>query len=239
MSKREELRKRRQAEARRKQLYVVGAVALVAVLVAAWLIWPTLQPVGEITAIETQEYPLADGSALGPADAPVLIQVFSDFQCPFCQQFALGPEQQIIEAYGDSGQVRLDYLHYLVVDRNVGSRESQQAAEAAECAGQQGEFWNYHDIVFTNQRGEGQGAYADKRLVAMAESIGLDMGAFNGCFNTSATANLINADEALATSMGVTGTPSVFFNGVRVPDANVMDFNYYQQRIEAEISATQ
>ena len=231
MSKREELRKRRQQQARKQQLYVVGAVALVAVLVAAYLIWPTLQPVGEITPIATQEYPLADGSALGPVDAPVQIQVFSDFQCPFCQEFAQTVEKQIIETYGDTGQVRVDYQHYLIIDRNMGGNESQQAAEASECAGQQGQFWNYHEILFTNQRGEAQGAFADKRLVAMAESIGLDMAAFNTCFNTSATAGLVSADEATATSMGVSGTPTIFVNGLRVPDQNVMNFEFYQQRI--------
>ncbi len=235
MSKREEIRKRRQSEARRRQLYVVGAVALLAVLVAAYLIWPTLQPVGEITPISTAEYALADGSALGPADAPVQIQIFSDFQCPFCNQFAQTVEKQIIEAYGDSGQVRVDYLHYLIIDRNVGGNESQQAAEASECAGQQGQFWNYHEILFTNQRGEGQGAFADKRLVAMAEAIGLDMTAFNTCFNSSATAGLVSADEALATSLGVRGTPTIFVNGARVPDNSVMNFTFYQQLIDPQI----
>ena len=231
MSKREELRKRRQQRARRTQLYVIGAVALAAIAVAAYLIWPTLQPVGEIVTITPQEYPLADGSALGPADAPVQIQVFSDFQCPFCKQFAQGVEKQLIDTYGSGGQVRIDYMHYLIIDRNVGGSESRRAAIASECAGQQGQFWNMHEILFANQRGEGVGSFTNQRLVAMAETLGMDMTAFNSCFNSSATSGLVSADEALATSLGVRGTPTIFINGARVEDNNVMNFNFYEQVI--------
>lgn len=233
MSKREELRKRRQQQARQRQLLVIGAVAVVAVLVAAWLIWPTLQPVGEIVTAEPVTYPSPDGSALGPTTASVLIEVFSDFQCPNCLTFAEGVEKQIIDAYGGGGNVRLDYKHFIVIDGNVGGSESRQAAEASECAAQQNQFWPYHDIIFANHRGEGVGAYTNQRLVAMAETIGLDMDAFNACFNSNATAGLVTADEADGRARGVNGTPTVFINGVAVPQqaSSIFNFEYYQQRL--------
>lgn len=232
MSKREELRKRRRAHGRRQVLAVAGGVALVAVAVAAYLIWPSLQPVGVITPIIKQEYALEDGSALGPAAAPVVIQVFSDFQCPVCDSFAAGVEKQIIDAYIATGQVRLEYLHYLVIDQLRGGSESRRSAIASECAARQSEFWNYHDILYANRLGERAGSFTNQRLVAMAETVGLDMPAFNGCFNSSATAGLVDADAVLAAQLGVSGTPTVFINGAEVPGTSRDSFAFYQQRID-------
>ncbi len=80
MSKRTEIRKRRQQKARQQRLYIVAGIALLAIVAAAYLIYPTLQPVGEITAITPEAFSNANGKALGPADAKVVIQEFSDFQ---------------------------------------------------------------------------------------------------------------------------------------------------------------
>jgi protein-disulfide isomerase len=234
MSKREELRKRRQTQARQRQLIVIGGVALLAVAVAAWLIYPTLQPVGEIVPVTPQAYPAADGSALGPATAPVLVEVFSDFQCPNCKAFADNVEPQLFATYGSGAQVRIDYKHFIVIDGNVGGTESRQAAEASECAAQQNQFWPYHDLLFANQRGEGVGSYTNKRLVAMAETLGLDMPAFNACFNSNATASIVDNDHAEGRSRGVNGTPTVFINGNQVPQqANfIFNFDYFKQTID-------
>jgi protein-disulfide isomerase len=80
MSKRAEIRKRRQQKARQQQLVIVAGIALVAIAAAAYLIYPTLQPVGEIVPITPEAFPNANGKSLGPADAKVVIQEFSDFQ---------------------------------------------------------------------------------------------------------------------------------------------------------------
>jgi protein-disulfide isomerase len=80
MSKRAEIKQRRQKKARQQQLTIIAGIVLVAVAAAAYLIYPTLQPVGEITAITPEEFPNANAKALGPADAKVVIQEFSDFQ---------------------------------------------------------------------------------------------------------------------------------------------------------------
>jgi protein-disulfide isomerase len=234
MSKRDELRKRRQTQARQRQLLVIGAVAVVAVLAAAWLILPTLRPVGEISTVAPKEYPSPDGSALGPANAPVLVEVFSDFQCPNCLNFAQNVEPQLIDTYGATGNVRIDYKHFIVIDGNVGGTESRQSAEASECAAQQNKFWPYHDTLFANQRGEGSGAFTNQRLVAVAETVGLDMSAFNACFNSNATAGIVNTDQADGQARGVNGTPTVFINGAPVPQQQsaIFNFGYFQQVID-------
>jgi protein-disulfide isomerase len=233
MSKREEMRRRRQAQTRQRQLAVIGVIVVLAVAVVGWLIYQNSRPIGEYVTIPTQEYPLASGKSMGQADAPITILVFSDFQCPFCGVLATSTEEQLIENFVNTGQARLEYRHFIVVDGNVGGSESRDAAEASECAAEQGQFWNYHNFVFGNQQGEGRGAFAERRLKAFAEAIGLDTAAFNACFDSNRYAGAVRTDEALGTQMGVTGTPSVFVNGYRMD--NPLDLAEYQRVIEAQL----
>lgn len=234
MSKRDELRQRRQQQAKQRQTIILVIIVIAAFTVAGFMIYPSLQPIGEIVTIEKETYPLAAGAALGPVGAPVVVQVFSDFQCPFCQKLALGTEKQLIDQYIPTNQVRLEYRHYIVVDGNVGGAESRRAAEASACAAAQNEFWNYHALTFTNQKGEGLGAFSDRRLKAFAESLGLDMAAFNACFDSRQFATEVQADEALARSLGVNSTPTVFINGIRIE--NPLDFQEIQSRINSVLA---
>jgi protein-disulfide isomerase len=146
---------------------------------------------------------------------------------------ARSTEKQVIDEYVSTGQARLEYRHYIVVDGNVGGSESRRAAEASECAAEQGQFWNYHDMVFANQQGEGRGAFADRRLEAFAEAIGLDTQQFNACFSSNRYAGAVRSDEQLATQYGVNSTPSVFVNGVLVD--NPIDFAEYQRLITLQL----
>lgn len=210
---------RRAAEARGRQGWLIGGVAVLAVLAAAFFIWPSLQPAVGVAEPKSSDYALADGKALGPADARVVIQVFSDFQCPYCRQFAAGTERQVLEKYILAGQsVRLVYRHFIVIDGNVGGSESRHAAEASECAAEQGQFWQYHDRLFANVQGEGTGSLRDERLRALAEAGGLEMTRFGTCFDTARYARDVAADEAQGLQLGVTGTPGVFVNAARVQD---------------------
>lgn len=123
-----------------------------------------------------------------------------------------------------------------MIDGNVGGDESRRAALASECANEQNQFWPYHDIVFANQQGEGNGAFRDPRLKAFAEKIGLEMTAFNQCFDSSKYASVVEEDEVDGRSQGVTGTPTLFINGARVPQQAMLDFNALQQLIDAELA---
>ena len=91
--------------------------------------------------------------------------------------------------------------------------ESDQAANAAMCANEQDKFWEMHDTIFANWNGENQGAFSDFRLQAMAESVGLDMDAFDECFGANKYQTDIQAELDLGKKMGVNGTPTVFVNG--------------------------
>jgi protein-disulfide isomerase len=164
----------------------------------------------------------------------VVIQEFADFQCPFCGRYALSVEEEIIASMVANGNGRYEYHHYIVVDGNVGGSQSRRAAEASECANDQGQFWNYHKLLFTNQDGEGDGAFSDRRLKAMAETLGLDTAAFNSCFDSGKFTQAVFADERLARSLGVNSTPTLFVNSQRVN--NPLDFNEIQQLVMGALS---
>lgn len=112
--------------------------------------------------------------------------------------------------------MRFEYYHFPIVDQIVGGRESRDAAQASECANEQGQFWLYHDYLFANWRGEGVGAFRDPNLKAFAASAGLDTAQFNTCYDSGKYASAVSSDEALGRSLGVTGTPSIFVNNSNV-----------------------
>lgn len=219
-------------------IWIIGAVALVAIAIVLILIAqgsPTAA--GDFTTPESRAWPMEDGKALGAADAPVVIREFSDFQCPFCRNFSSGTQKQIIDQYIETGQVRFEYHHFIVIDGNVGGNESRRAAEASECAAEQNRFWDYHEILFANQIGEGVGGFNDARLRQFAQALKLDTDQFNQCFNSGKYASVVSDDETLARSLRVTGTPSVFINDTKIE--NPLDFAAIQAAIQAELATNQ
>ena len=99
------------------------------------------------------------------------------------------------------------YFVYHSFGEFVGA-ESATAAEAAYCAGDQNKFWEMHDIIFANQNGENIGDYTDRRLTAFAETIELDMGEFNSCFNGGNYSKLVAQDQKDGFAAGLQATPS-------------------------------
>jgi protein-disulfide isomerase len=238
--KRQTIKAQRQKKQRQQRLFIILAVTGAALLVMALVLKPIIvdstTPVGEITPIAPQEYPLADGAALGDESAPVLVEVFEDFQCPACQQYSLETEPQLIENYVATGKIRYVFRHFPFIDDQSFTKESDRAALASECAAEQGRFWDYHVIVYTNWDGENQGAYNDKRLGAFAESIGLDMEKFNACMRDERYQDKISQDLAAGRQYGATGTPSVFVNGVQVAPGYVPTFEQLSQAIQAALA---
>ena len=204
MSKRQMIRAKRQRQARMQRLGVIGIVVAGALLVAAALIYPNLRPVGEIANADSSERPMVDGNTMGDPDAPIKIEEFSDYQCPFCARFYEETEAQIANTYVADGTV---YFVYRSFGNFIGP-ESKAAAEAAYCAGDQNKYWEYHDILFANQTGENVGAFADRRLQAFAEALSLDMEAFNSCLRSGKYSDRVNQDRIDGTAAGVTGTPA-------------------------------
>ena len=128
------------------------------------------------------------------------------------------------------------FHQYPFLDSASVNKESQQAANASMCANEQGMFWEYHDILFANWNGENTGAFSNRRLVAFAEALALDMDRFTPCFEENRYRDEIQADFDLGTEMGVSGTPSVFVDGVLLTPGFVPGFEEVQQAVEAALA---
>jgi protein-disulfide isomerase len=149
----------------------------------------------------------ADGPSRGPDDAPITIVEFSDFQCPFCRR-AVPTLHEVMEKY--PGKVRIVYRNL-----PLGSHgRARPAAEAALCAGEQGQFWAYHDLLFQNQR-----QLEDEDLARYAGEVGIDTDKFKACVDEKRFDSRVNADMEAARAAGVTGTPAFFVNGIMLSGA--------------------
>ncbi len=153
-------------------------------------------------AVGYESHHTEDGDpALGPEDATVTVIEYSDFSCGFCRRFYNDTLPLLLEEYSD--RVRFVY-------RDAPVLGAYQAAIAAECADEQGRFWEYHDALFTNPN-----AVRDEaQLVALAETVELDdIDAFESCLTSEATRDEVDEDFEAARAAGVTGTPSFTING--------------------------
>ncbi len=145
----------------------------------------------------------------GSDNAKVTIVEFSDFQCPYCKRFRDASLDALIEKYGD--KVRFVFRDFPLTSIHP---QAQIAAEAAECANEQGKFWEMHDLIYANQD-----ALSNDSYKGFADQIGLDAQKFNDCLSTNKYADEIAADEKDGEAYGVTGTPTFFINGWRLVGA--------------------
>jgi Na+/H+ antiporter NhaA len=143
----------------------------------------------------------------GPAKAPVTVVEYGDFECPYCGQ----AESAVRELLADYGDVRYVWRHLPLSEVHP---HAQLAAEGAEAAGRQGEFWEMHDQLLAHQ-----GALDVNDLLNYAAEIGLDTARFANDLTGAAGAAHIAEDEDSADLSGVSGTPSFFVNGQRYPGA--------------------
>jgi len=150
----------------------------------------------------TYELPVGNSPAKGPADAPITIVEFSDYQCPFCARTE-PLIQQALAAY--PSQARLVYKQFPLVAIHP---QAMPAAVAAVAAGRQGKFWEMHDLLFANQR-----ALAPEQIREYARQLGLDLQRFDADIASDEVKAAVQEDMALAQRVGVRGTPTLFVNG--------------------------
>lgn len=160
----------------------------------------------------------------GDPDSPVTIIEFADFQCPYCGQFAATTGAEIDEQYIRVGKVRWGYWNFAFL-----GAESNWAAEAAECAGDQNKFWEYHDTLYSSQSGENRGTFSRDRLKDFAEDLGLDTSTFNECFDSGKYIELIKNDSRTASALGLRSTPTFLINGQ--PLVGAQPFEKFEQAI--------
>ncbi|MGV1099568.1 DsbA family protein [Thiovibrio sp. JS02] len=158
---------------------------------------------------------------LGPENAPVVIVEFSDFECPYCSKTVLLNEA-LLAKYPK--QVKIVFKQFPLSFH----KQAQPAALAALAAHHQGKFWQYHDLLFENQK-----ALSDARYVEAAKQLGLDLQKFNSDRNSPGTRQQLENDINEGRKAGVRGTPSLFLNGRRVKDRNLESV---EKMIEQELA---
>jgi len=164
---------------------------------------------------------------------------------PFCKRFYTETEAALEENFVQTGKIYFTYRSAgNWVSQNIGgiNTESQDAALAAYCAADQNKFWEMHDALFANNRdAENQGSFSDKRLTAIAESVKLDMGAYQDCYDKGTYKDQVQQDFDDATAAGISGTP--FFvmtykvNGETKSEKieGAQPITEFQQKIEAAL----
>ena len=220
MSKRKEIRRSRENQKRKTRLLIAGGISIFAILLVAAITIPIIRannaPIGTIIVPPLNPRPFADGLAMGDPNAPIVVEEYSDFQCPFCKKFSDELEPPIVKDFIETGKVLFKYIPFRV----IGS-ESDAAASAAYCAAEQNKFWEYHDILFANHTGEQVGDFTDKRLLAFAEKIGLNYDEFRTCYTSEKYFKQLNDNMIEGTKAKVDGTPAIFVNGIKVDTVNV------------------
>lgn len=167
----------------------------------------------------------SDDPAWGPDDASVVIEEFADFQCPYCGQFALETLPSLREAYGD--KVKFIYRDFPLSSIH---EDAQKAAEAGQCAQEQGLFWEYHNILFQNTD-----ALSEDDLRGYAETVGADVDEFNECLDSDRNTWEVLLDTRDGSEAGVSGTPAFVINGLLL--GGVRPFEQFQAIIESALAS--
>lgn len=166
---------------------------------------------------------LDESRFIGPADAEVVMIEFGDFNCSFCKRFHDETLQPLIENYGD--RVQFAYRDYPIL-----ADTSLTAALASQCAAEQGGFWDYHSLLYTNI-----GNFSRDSLIAYATQLDLDVTAFTACLDEERYLDTVVSDYREAEGMGIRGTPAFFINGR--PVSGAQPYEVFARIIEEELAA--
>jgi len=193
-------------------LAVVGAVILIIVL-------NLKSPAGPTVVLVSPAHPVATsipraGATLGSTSAPIKVAAWEDYQCPYCQVWSEQFEPQLITDFVATGIVQYQFHDLAFIGTGHTPDESLAAAVAAQCAGDQGKFWEYHDWLYANQNagGENKGWWTTDKLAAVALKVGLDKASFDTCTVDPAKASAVVAERNAGGALGINSTPSIFIN---------------------------
>jgi len=168
-------------------------------------------------------YLAKDGPKRGSDKAPVTLVEFSDFRCSFCRKFWQTTLPVLDKKYIRTGKVRFIYRHFAVL-----GKPSEVAAQAAECAGEQAKFWEYHDKLFA--KAGSPLAFSGEKLKGYAKELGLKSQAFNQCLDSEKHLKKVEGETAIAAFLGARGTPAFFLNGQLIVGAQ--PFEVFESLIE-------
>jgi len=168
-----------------------------------------------------------DDPFIGPQDAPITIVEFSDYQCPFCKRFREDTLDPLLARY--EGQLRFVYRDFPLSGLHP---RAQIAAEAADCAQDQGKFWEMHDTLFAQQADWAEAADVFQRFEQYADDLQLNVELFLSCLKTGKYTPEVQQELQEGQRYGVTGTPTFFINGKVISGAVPLEF--FEQIIDQQ-----
>jgi protein-disulfide isomerase len=251
LSAKQAVKARKEAQRRRQQqqqqiLLVIGAVALLAFVAIAIFVSsrpveavvPT-EAVGRYTELAQKNWKGRTPEGfyfLGAENAPAVIEEFASFSCPACQSFH---EQDYA---GLQDKIKAGHLKFVYVPLTTyGGFESSGAAKAALCAGEQGKFFEMHDILFDWLIRYGTGINDGRRASAAAVVLGLDTSKYDACLNSGDVQRVLDKAAEVAATRGVAATPTIFLDGQQIrpalPGKNAAGLGEIRGLIEAKVAA--
>jgi protein-disulfide isomerase len=220
-------KKERQTKKLKKQVLSATFLSIFAfvILVIIFTIYFTALKPGRIEYVKVrgQRQP-----TLGSLNSTITIIEYSDFQCPFCAVFAKKIFPRLNEEYIKTKKVKFIFRNFAFL-----GEESNFAAQASECAYQQDRFWEYHEYLFSNQKGENKGEFSKKNLKKFAKELGLNTEKFNKCLQEEKYKNEVEKDRLSGESLRVNSTPTIFINGREIK--GIRPYYVYKNIIEEEL----
>ncbi len=183
----------------------------------------------DLSAVETRDE--ADLLAAGPVDAPVVLVVFSDYQCPFCARWSEQTLPSMME-HVEAGDLRIEWR-----DVNVFGPASERAARASYAAALQGAFWEYHDELFADGERRSEGELSDDALITLAGELGLDTERFTTDLGSAETAEVIAANQQFGFDLGATSTPMFILGGQPIVGAQPTEV--FQEAFQTALDAAE
>ena len=210
-----------------KDYFLPASVLIAGVLIAGAVIYTNGFKSGNPTAAidNINQTPPAEVSLalnqedviLGDPKAPVTLIEYGDFQCPFCGRFYSQTENLIKEQYVRTGKVKFVYRHFAFL-----GPESLEAANAVECAKDQGKFWEFHDALYSAEIKDGEehnGNLNPALFKLLANQLGMNAVSFSACLASNKYADKVQGDYNNALAAGVRSTPTIFINGQKIEGA--------------------
>lgn len=215
-----------------------GALIVVALAGGAWLAYSTFGRSTEVpppAPLSTADASLAGGYDLGISkgdpSAPLVIQEFADYQCPACASFAALTARALDEQYVKTGKVRWIFFDFPITQIHP---NALAAAQAARCAGEQGNYWGMHDLLFARQREWSPEGNPVGRFREYARALRLDADALKACIDSGRFRNVVLQSRARGDAIGVDATPTFFIG--RQPLSGVVPYDEFARRIEQALA---
>jgi protein-disulfide isomerase len=197
-------------------ILVTGAALLIGLAVIVFARPSTSDNTAELKVPPTSyTAELTDGETMGAASAPVVLQLYSDFQCPACKTFVTQLLPSLVNDFVRPGTLRIEAKDIDFIGRGQ-PNESLEIAAGAACAAEQDRYWQFHDYAFWNQGRENAGDHDTAWIARIADAAGVEITAWNACLARSDVRPPIDAQTTTAAAAGITSTPTLLVNGQKL-----------------------